>query len=278
MVTNTTRAGTTKGAVMFDPEARGAKATLLWGTAAVFMLVLFGFELVLPQDRVLWLIFDVMVLIGVVCTVRAAVFLGIISALLVLVWVLWLIDTNSLQPHDLLFMFLLPLASVPMSAMRQSIASRRLLNRRVTNWRMMPIHQLPDVLDYLGKSANCKQILTAELRTTDLGFWRSLLGADDGRERLTALQDVLVALIAKDGWAFLDYENARCRVLLPDMTSEHWRERFRANVDAVPHVSISCGEVETVDIRGLDRILDAERGAATVTGARSRLQYRRHGT
>lgn len=236
---------------------------MLWAVAAVLMLSLFGLELMSGHQRTLWLIFDALVFVGAILSVRVAVFLGTASMLLALVWILWLVDADNLQMADLLFMFLLPLACIPLSAMRSSIEARRRLDRRVTNWRMMPIHQLSGVLSYLRSHANCERVLTAELLTSDLGFWRSLLGVEDGRERLTALQTMLVKLVGESGWAFLDYDHARCRVLMPGMSGTQWQACFDAAVAGVTNIDVTCSAIDQVDVRDLDRIGTMEHDAAT---------------
>lgn len=254
-------------AAVRSPQVQSVTSTMLWAAAAVLMLSLFGLELISGHQRTLWLIFDGLVFLGAILSVRVAVFVGTACLLPALIWVLWLVNADNLQMADLLFMFLLPLACIPLSAMRSSIEARRRLDRRVTNWRMMPIHQLSGVLSYLRSQANCEQVLTAELRTSDLSFWRTLLGVEDGRERLTSLQTVLVKLIGENGWAFLDYDRARCRVLMPGMGGEQWQIRFDAAVADVTNIDVTCSAIDQVDVRDLDRIHAMEQDATAAKAA-----------
>lgn len=233
------------------PRVQGVAPTMLWAILAVAMLSLFGLELIPPHQGGLWVVFTVLVFLGALLTVRAAVFVGVCGFVAALVWVLWRVNVDNLYMADLLFMFLLPLSCIPLSAMRKSIDARRRLDRRVTNWRMMPIHQLADVLSYLRSNATCQYVLTVELLTSNLGFQRSLLGLEDGRQRLNSLQQVLVNTIGEDGWAFLDYDNARCRVLMPGMSDEQFKQRFATAVADVTTISVRAQGLRQVALASL---------------------------
>lgn len=249
------------------PRVQGVASTMLWAILAVSMLSLFGLELIPQHQGGLWVVFTALVFLGALLTVRAALFVGVCGFLAALVWVLWRVNVDNLYMADLLFMFLLPLACIPLSAMRKSIDSRRRLDRRVTNWRMMPIHQLSGVLSYLRNNASCQYVLTVELLTSNLGFQRSLLGVEDGRLRLNSLQEVLVKTIGEDGWAFLDYDNARCRVLLPGMSDEQFAQRFATAVADVRNISVRAQSLRQVPVTNLLSINAVDAWSAAAVGA-----------
>lgn len=215
-----------------------------WSITAALSVALMGFGLVPGYASNLWLVYISLVIVGVFLDTVGAVALGTGVFVAVACWLAWKYLNSPVQPYETLFLFLAPLAPLPLSALRQ------VLKEPKSPRRAFGVHGVfeddsaksgdtPTAIRRLIKPGVAVRLMNVEIQNS--AAVRKLLGDQAWRDKQILLRETLAKAVGEDGCVYEGVGSTfyTLAIVAPNSGLEACVTRVRSAVDQLKGLKFS---------------------------------------